>query len=87
MTRLYTATERKDASRHALALLTASKSGDHPMVRSLVDEPGDLALVTVSLAGYCGGLLLSFDDEQEGAADLWLTSLGEQIEAMPEGDS
>lgn len=84
----HTATERKDASRQALAILTASRGDDYPTVRQLVDEQGEgLALVLIVFAGYSAGLLRSFDDECEGAADLWLANLGASVEAMPEGDS
>ncbi len=86
MTRLYTATERKEASRQALALLTAAHAEELVLVTELIGDQGDnLPIVTATLAGFTSGLLRSFDDECEGAAECWLSELGQSVEAMPEG--
>jgi hypothetical protein len=85
----FTATERKEATRQALALLTASfcDDPDGQLIGDLIGAQGlDLPLVTVSVVGLASGLLRSFDDEHEGAARCWLESIGQRVEAMPEGD-
>lgn len=77
-----TATERKHAAQQALAILTAAH--DSGFVSDLINAQGDdLPLVTASLAGLASGLLRSFDDLREGAADLWLARMGMVFEAMP----
>lgn len=88
MTRLYTATERKEASRQALALLTASNTDHIPedLISDLIASQGDnLPLVAASVVGLASGLLKSFDDQYEGAGDSWLRWVGRRIESMPEG--
>ncbi len=90
MTRTYSATERKEATRQALALLTASLCDDPDgrLIGDLIGAQGlDLPLVTCTVVGLSAGLLRSFDDEHEGAARCWLESVGRRVEAMPEGDA
>jgi hypothetical protein len=85
----YSATERKEATHQALALLTASfcDDPDGRLIGDLIGAQGvDLPLVTVSVVGLASGLLRSFDDEYPGAARRWLESIGRRIESMPEGD-
>jgi hypothetical protein len=89
VTPTFTATERKAATRQALALLTASfcDDPDGRLISDLIGAQGlDLPLVTVSVVGLASGLLRSFDDEHEGASHAWLELIGRRVEAMPEGD-
>ncbi len=87
MTRLYTDTERKEASRQALALLTASNM-DHPEHENLLTgliPNADLPLVVVMMLSLVSGLLAGLDEDNRGAADRWLRHCGQSVEAMPEG--
>lgn len=87
---LFTATERKEATRQALALLTASHAPDldDDLIEELIVVQGDgLPLVTASILGLASGLLHSFEDQQEGAADEWLQCIGRRVEAMPEDEA
>jgi hypothetical protein len=84
VTRTYTATERKDAARQALALLTASLGG-LPTERLILEQGDDLPVVTASLLGLAVGLLRSFDYMSKGVSGHWLDGMGRDIEAWPEG--
>ncbi len=87
MTRLYTATERKNANRQALALLTASANpGFGRPVGVLIECLGSgLPLVTLELLSLVSGLLAGLDEDNAGACDRWLRCCGSAVEAMPEG--
>lgn len=86
MTATFTESERKDATRDAVAILTASSMDDHGLVESLIFALGDrLPMVTCSIVGLVSGLLESLDDEDPGVTEHWLAAIGQGVEAMPEG--
>lgn len=82
-----TALERKHAARQALAILTVAVNDEDNLITDLIHEQGDmLPIVTASLAGMSKGLLLSFDDQHEGASACWLAWMGQRVEAMAESE-
>ena len=84
-----TALERKHAAKQALAILTVAATDElnESLITDLICGQGEaLPIVTTSLAGMARGLLLSFDDEHEGAANCWLAWMGQRVEAMAESE-
>jgi hypothetical protein len=78
-----TATERKQAAKQALAMVTAAME-ERPHV-ALVDqlmEVDNIVLVVSSLIGLSTGLLRSFDDLRPGSAGRWLQGIGLSLESM-----
>lgn len=81
--------ERKHAAKEALAILTAAHGEDTDpcLITDLIAGQGELLpVVTASIAGLASGLLKSFDDEHEGAANCWLAWVGQRVEAMDESE-